>query len=102
MNNLIENTTILDCMLEVKELRKECTKFDDEMLINFILQFIGSGIDLPKEVDKSLNYYFESGVLTPDQRMDIENCCILLQNDLCWGEPQEGQAGVFHTRIQGT
>ncbi len=93
--NLIEQTDILDCIVEVSYLQEKVSKFTDEDLISKIVAYIE--VDLGEKVDKAILRFFEMGVLTPEDRQAVESCYVLLDNVFCWGEPEEGNAAVYQT-----
>lgn len=92
-----EEHDVLDCLIEVHELKENAKVRSDETLIKTICDF-SSRIDLDAETEKAIDTFFKEGYLNGRQRQKIENCYVLMNNTLCWVEPKngDGDAGVYH------
>jgi hypothetical protein len=105
LDDLLEPTDIIDCMIELHHLKERAKFKSDESLVKHIVDF-DAGLEMTGDTDDAIKYYFNCGVLPPFQRERLENYYVLLENNLCWGEPsdeeyEEGtRPGVFHTLVR--
>jgi hypothetical protein len=92
-------------MLELHFLKEASKKKSIDYLINHIVTF-DAGIRTPASIEEVIKEYFQLGKVSAKSRRLLENYYVLLENQLCWGEPhdddiKEGNtAGVFQTLVQ--
>lgn len=92
-----ESPDLLDCLVEIHEIKENAKRRSDDNLVKFICESTGK-LDLDKRTEKAIDLFFQTGYLTEKQRQLIENCYVALENTLCWVEPadKDGDAGVYH------
>jgi hypothetical protein len=96
-DDLLEEATIVDCILEIDEIASKATFLSNEKLVNFIMDW-DTNIEIGEDAQLALNEFFNTGKLCKENRKVLENCYILMRNCLCWGEDEDG-SGVYSTHV---
>lgn len=97
IDDLLEEATIVDCILEVDEIASKANFLSNEKLVNFIMEW-DTNVEIDEDAQIALNEFFNTGELSMGNRKTLENCYILMRNCLCWGEDEDG-SGVYSTHV---
>jgi len=93
-DELMEEPDILDCMLEIHELKEEAKYISDEKLVDTIVDYTSSVKTTP-ETDVAISRYFNLGSISVEDREKLENCYVLLKNYLCFDD----KGAIFTTYL---
>jgi hypothetical protein len=96
-DEMMDDTSVVDCMIEIHELKLKANTISDERLIKFIMDW-DSAADITDATQLAIDSYFNTGKLDKKNRYIVEYCYVLMRNNLCWGEAED-ESGVFHTTI---
>jgi hypothetical protein len=96
-DDLLEEATIVDCILEVDEIGAKAKILPTEKLINFIMEW-DTNVEIDEDAQIALNEFFNTGKLSKENRQTLEHCYVLMRNCLCWGEDEDG-SGVYSTHV---
>jgi len=105
IDDLLEPSDIVDCIVEIHFLKERAKYKNDESLVKYIVDF-DAGVSMSEDTNDAISHYFNSGYLPPKQRELLEDYFVLLENNLCWGEPDDeeidsgSKPGVYHTMVR--
>lgn len=85
----------VDCLVEIHFLKESAKKINTEKLVSFIVDSNPS-FDLTDETTLCIQNFFNKGKVSKKERTILENCYVLMNNDICWGE-KEDEWGIFQT-----
>lgn len=88
---------VVDALNEIHALKERAKYMTDEQLVKRILD-VDVDVKFTEPTEIAIETFFNTGYLTKSHRNLIENCYVLMENDLCWGETEE-DVGVFQTTI---
>lgn len=95
--DMMEEATVVDCMVEIHEIRSKAKILSDERLISYIMEWDSSS-EINDETQYALHEFFNTGKLSPENRQSVEDCYTLMRNVLCWGEDEDA-SGVYSTHV---
>ena len=95
MENLLPPTPdVLECMLEIHQLKSKAMSMSDEQLVIFISSH-STNVVLTNETEEVLGKFFMKGELSKEDRKIAEDCYVLLKNYLCVDPSGE----VYYTQL---
>lgn len=78
----VDSPDLLDCMLEIHNLKEESKSVPNEKLVSFVVDF-ANNVDINHDTEMALSRFFNTGSLSNNDRILIENCYVLMKNYLC-------------------
>jgi hypothetical protein len=94
-DELFEQADVVDCLMEIHSLRESVKNVNTERLVSFIMDS-NANFTVTDQTTLAIQTFFNTGKVTPKNRTILENCYVLLNNDMCWGE-SDHDWGVFQT-----
>lgn len=94
---LLEEPTILDCLIETHELKETSKLLSDGQLIDFIMSF-SEIFTLDNRTFDSIKSYYNKGKMIDKDRQILENSYVIIRSFICWGENEE-DSGICMIRL---